>query len=335
MVEVIKKGIEKARVGEANHATLYVNEAELVGENEFLFFIKPEITLASEGIALDSILTMILGRIESCGLQIKNINVLSADYLKENNIIAQHYGVINQIASDARLNLSEGARKKFETLYGQTVEEAPVLGGVEFLDKYPVFNPISLDLLWQNKENQKLAGGTYAEDIKLDGEVVYVINGFHPRQLIHFTEKGRSIVVFTLKGNLAWSDARNKLIGATNPAKAEEGSIRRTLLDNKEAYGLKEVSQGSNGVHLSAGPVEGLVELVRYNSNFTEGGQLLTSENFSYGQKLVENFTENQVKAILSNENVTFEGKTISIFDLTEEKNSDESIAILKKVFEA
>ena len=141
-------------------------------KNEFLFFIKPEITLASDDIDLDGILTMILGRIESCGLQIKNINILSADYLKEHNIIAQHYGVINQIASDARLNLSEGARNKFEALYGQKVEDAPVLGGVEFLDKYPVFNPISLDLLWQNKENQKLAGGTYAEDIKLDGEIV-------------------------------------------------------------------------------------------------------------------------------------------------------------------
>ena len=172
MVEVIKKGIEKARLSEVNHTTLYVNDAALTGENEFLFFIKPEITLASDDIDLDGILTMILGRIESCGLQIKNINILSADYLKEHNIIAQHYGVINQIASDARLNLSEGARNKFEALYGQKVEDAPVLGGVEFLDKYPVFNPISLDLLWQNKENQKLAGGTYAEDIKLDGEIV-------------------------------------------------------------------------------------------------------------------------------------------------------------------
>ena len=40
MLEVIKKGIEKARVGEANHATLYVNEAELVGEKRVSLFHK-------------------------------------------------------------------------------------------------------------------------------------------------------------------------------------------------------------------------------------------------------------------------------------------------------
>ena len=36
MVEVIKKGIEKARLSEVNHTTLYVNDAALTGENEFL-----------------------------------------------------------------------------------------------------------------------------------------------------------------------------------------------------------------------------------------------------------------------------------------------------------
>ncbi len=50
---------------------------------------------------------------------------------------------------------------------------------VEFLEQYPAFNAYSLDYLWMNKENKKLAGGTYAEDIKIDSEVVYVINGFH------------------------------------------------------------------------------------------------------------------------------------------------------------
>ncbi len=38
-------------------------------------------------------------------------------------------------------------------------------------------------------------------------------------------------------------------------------ALRREFLDNQAKLGLAEVSQGVNGVHLSAGPVEALVEL--------------------------------------------------------------------------
>lgn len=332
VLNLITEGVKQAQQGKAEYLQIYSNGKYASGKNEFLFFIKPEITVASEQIKFDNILDMILSKINVFGLQIKNISVLSATYLEKYNIIAQHYGVINQIASNAVANLSETAKSKFQELYGKSIEECNVLGGVEFLQKYPSFNALSLDFLWQNKENKKLAGGTYCEDIKLDGEVVHLINGFHPRQLLHFTEQGRSIVIFTLIGDLDWSDARNKLIGATNPTKAEEGSIRRTLLDNKEAFGLAEVSQGMNGVHLSAGPVEGLIELVRYNSNFTNQEQIKNIQDFALGKLLADNFTEEQTKQILSNPNVNVEGKNISIFDLTEEQNADEVINTLKRI---
>ena len=54
------------------------------------------------------------------------------------------------------------------------------------------------------------------------------------------------------------SNSKPYQIFSSNPIKANKGSIRKTLLDNKDLYGLKEVSQGANGVHLSAGAVEGL-----------------------------------------------------------------------------
>lgn len=47
------------------------------------------------------------------------------------------------------------------------------------------------------------------------------------------------------------------------------GSIRAELLKNKEATGMIDVNMSSNGVHMSAGPLEGLVELQRFMS--TEG----------------------------------------------------------------
>ena len=47
----------------------------------------------------------------------------------------------------------------------------------------------------------------------------------------------------------------------TDPAEAPKGSIRRTILEDYKALGLKsEPNKGDNGVHASASPFEGLAE---------------------------------------------------------------------------
>lgn len=322
--------IKKAQNEEIIFEEIFNNTDSPIGKNEFLFFIKPEITLASETINLEKILDLIYEKIQGFGFNIHNIKILSAKYLDEFNIIAQHYGVINKISSDARQNLSDGAKEKFRQLFGNSINESNVLGGMEILTKYPDLNAYSLDYLWQNSENKKLAGGTYCEEINIDNEPIYLINGFHPRQLKHFTQKGRSIVVFTLSSDLSWADARSNFVGATKPSDAREGSLRKTLLEMKDEFGLAEVSQGVNGVHLSAGPVEALIELRRYNSNFSVSRQVKDFSSFSFGKKLVEIFPSETVEKILENSNVEIDGKAVSVFDLTEEKDSDEAIAILK-----
>ena len=54
------------------------------------------------------------------------------------------------------------------------------------------------------------------------------------------------------------------MIGTTDPSKAAADSIRGTLFADPAAFGLATVSSNFNGVHMSAGPLEGLVELVRF-----------------------------------------------------------------------
>jgi hypothetical protein len=329
LTTLIKDNIHKAQREEIFFEEIYSNSSLAVGKNEFVFFMKPEITIPSSNIQLEKILELIQDKVDGFGLRIHNVKILSAKYLEQYDIIAQHYGVINKISSNAIDNMSQSAKDKFIELYGKAVSEVKTLGGSEFLEQYPHFNAYVLDYLWQNKENKKLAGGTYCEDIKVDDEIIYLINGFHPRQLKHFTEKGRSIVVMTLSGDINWDEARNNFIGATNPSNANKGSLRRAFLDNKEALGLSEVSQGINGVHLSAGPVEALIELKRYNSNFSDKSGIKEFSEFSFGETLANNFN-NQFEKIVDNINVEVNGKPISIFDLTEEKNADEAIAILR-----
>lgn len=327
----IADSIKKAQKEEVFFEEIFSNSNLPVGKNEFLFFIKPEITLQSTSIQLDSILNLIQDKIDSFGLTVHNIKILSAKYLEQYDIIAQHYGVINKISTNALHGMSESAKEKFQEFYGISVNDVKVLGGSEFLNQYSEFNAYVLDYLWQNIENKKLAGGTYCEKVKIDDELIYMINGFHPRQLKHFTEKGRSIVVMTLSGNISWSDARSNFIGATNPLVANNGSLRREFLDRKTELGLSEVSQGVNGVHLSAGPVEALVELRRYNTDFSNPNMIKSYDDFSFGKKMEAVFSNEQFEKIINNTNISIDGKNVSIFDLTEEKNSDEAIDLIKK----
>lgn len=328
---LIAESVKKAQNGNISFEEIYNNPTVKVGKNEFLFFIKPEMLVKLENIQLENILNLIQGKIEDFGFNIHNIKILSANYLEQFNIIAQHYGVINKISSNAVANMSESAKDKFKELYDKPVNEVKILGGSEFLEQYPHFNAYSLDYLWQNIENKKLAGGTYCGKIKIDDEHIYLVNGFHPRQLKHFTEVGRSIVVMTLSSDISWADARNNFIGATNPTNANKGSLRREFLDNKDSLGLTEVSQGVNGVHLSAGPVEALIELKRYNSNFANNTEIKEFSDYSFGKQLQESFN-GQFDDIVNNINITVNGKSTSIFDLTEEKDSNEALETLKQI---
>jgi hypothetical protein len=167
--------------------------------------------------------------------------------------------------------------------------------------------------------------------VKIDGTVIYLFNGFHAKQLLHFTGAGRLIVVMTLKGDMSWADARTNFIGATNPSNAQIGSLRRTLLETKDALGLDEVSMGYNGFHLSAGPVEGLIELIRYNSDHA-AKQIKTTEDFSFGRSLKSALDAKQLDRVLSNDNVPQGEKMVSVFDLTEEFDADTALEKLKAV---
>jgi len=322
--------IKKAQNQNIFFEELYNDPNIEIGKNEFLFFIKPEILLKSEKIRLDKILDLIERKIRDFGFNIHNIKILSANYLDQYNIIAQHYGIINELSSNAIAYMSEGAKDKFKEYYGKPVNEAKTLGSFEFITQYPNADAVSLDYLWQNIEVRKLASGTYCGKAKIDHEIIYIINGFHPRQLKQYTEAGRSILVMTLSNNISWTKARREFIGVTNPFNAKEGSLRKELLDNKDLLGLQEVSQDFNGAHLSAGPIEALIELKRFNSNFADNN-IKDFVDFPFGKILKENLNEH-FDDILNNKNVIIEGKQISIFDLTEEKDSDKVIELLETI---
>lgn len=308
---------------------IYFDEEDF-GRNEFLFFIKPEITEKSTKIKFSEVLDLIFTSIKEFNFKIHDVRILSSKYLADYNLIAAHYGVINKLSASPLKYLSKNAVEKFESNFNVDVNQVQILGSLEFLKMFPDVNPVALDYLNQNIKSEKIAPGTYIQKVNIDGQEIFLVNSFHPRQLKHFTDPGRSIITFTLSGDVDWSVARNDFIGKTNPLEAKKGSIRNNLLVNKVSLGLESVSSSRNGVHLSAGPIEALAEMMRYGSDFSKN-EIKRLSDFPFGRKFLTQFQQGESEYYLNNSLVKFNGAEISVFDLTEECNSDEAIEKLKK----
>lgn len=330
LTTLIADKIRLAQTGLAYDEVILGDTAVPVLKNEFLLFLKPEITLASETIRLEAVINLLLEQMDAFGFVIHDVRILAASYLEAFNLIDLHYGVISLVSNQGLNAMTEVAKERFKEIYGVDADSSNVLGGIEFLRKYPFFNFHSLDCMWQNSENKRLASGTYVEKLRIDQEEVYLLNAFHPKQLRHFTEPGRSIVLFNISCNRPWKEARELFAGATDPRKAAPGSLRRLLLERKDEFGIPEVSQSFNGIHLSAGPVEALIELHRFDSDHSKPEGEADYEDFSFGKELIRQFGEIPA-ALLNNETLEVNGKSTTVYDLTENLDSDEAMKLLQK----
>ncbi|NJO91216.1 MAG: hypothetical protein HC831_21320, partial [Chloroflexia bacterium] len=303
---------------------IYQNNQGKTG-NEFLFFLKPEVFFYTSAAQIQQALKMVFERFTSFGIHINNIRLFNANFLERNNLIAQHYGVINAVAQNAKKNFTDEAVKNFSKIYNEDFHSSKVFGSLELLINNPDIDQEKLATLWKSAKIERLTGGIYSVKAIYNNEPIYIINGFHPPQIAHFTDEGRYILAMSLSGNIDWKEARQKMIGNTYPEKAEKGTIRRDLSDLFGNYGFENVSYVINSAHLSAGPLEGLIELMRFNLSNTPWKYL-------FGQLLAENFTQNLIDLILTNPVVKFKQTEASLFDLTEELNAAKAIQLLKQI---
>src|SRR4029079_5548668 len=102
--------------------------------------------------------------------------------------------------------------------------------------------------------------GKYYSVLNVQGERVVVLNAFHPQQLLHYTRPGQTLGVFECWSDTDWQALRHNVTGATDPARAVEGSIRRTLRERSRELGLAEVTTATNSVARSGPPLEGQLE---------------------------------------------------------------------------
>lgn len=290
--------------------------------NEFVIFSKPELgRLSAED--TDKVWDLFASALGSYGVRVHHTRILTGAELESTGVMAEHYGVINSISRLGRPALTEAAEQALVEQYSDELEAgALVLGGHQFLADYPGFEPYSLGVLFANLPVGRLGPGTYAGVVTVDGQPVVILNGFHPRQLSFFTAEDTVCAFLHCSSDTAWESLRNDLIGTTDPAKADAGSIRGTLFGDPGGFGLATVSSNFNGVHMSAGPLEGLVELARFF-----GGSL---GDYSFTAELTATgVSADGVSELAENPTLEARGERGSAFDLTEGVDAEPAAALL------
>ncbi|GEM_PF-3115563 len=323
MLDNIQNSIKTAISEKAEISLIYdsVNRKNYL--NDFILFMKPEITSHIGFKSFTDILSDIIEIIESHHIKINQIHLLGSDYLSREHVFEEHYKAINDGAKDPLQFLTFKAQQTFKDLFGINLIDAHVLGGWEMLDRYPGLDAHQLDSIWQQSDFKKLDSGVYCSKIRFDSSETFIINGFAPKQIAYYTEDGSYILLFDLSSNLDWHFIRHDFCGTTMPSEAKQGSLRYFLFANQKRYDI-EMSISKNGIHVSAGPIEALKEKM----NFL---RIESPDTIPFGKCLLQHFSLGDVNNILSNALLSIEDTVTSIFNLTENMNSDEVVDLLRK----
>jgi nucleoside diphosphate kinase len=292
--------------------------------NRALVFIKPHAVTPK---AIDFIENFLSNRSIELTQRVKK----NAYQIRSEGLVDQHYAAIARTAvfsSPHEYTIGTEAKKRFAESFGiswdQAVNQQLVCNSVEAQKKLGDIPGVELNEIWKNSHQVKMGPGLYAGYIESLGE--YCVNGFYPGQREVFTTNGAEVILYEAcfePEAVSWKEFRWSVIGATDPAQAAEGSLRREILNRYAELGLRSRPEMSrNGVHAGAGPVEGFRERMVWLGK--------TLEDDPFALACLENgMPEDEFMALLENPVLTLNGNTGPVFDLTEDMDADDAVEAL------
>lgn len=312
-------GDKTAAQADAKHAEEY---------NYSFVFIKPHANN-------EAVLKLVKEKFKQNNMAIIKDGWIAAEDIDSKKLIDTHYGSIASRAMKATpgsLVVQPKAAAQFKETFGlewtDALKQGLVFNAREAATKLNTdFDGIGAK--WAPLRGAgkclKFGGGFYVG--QMDG--IYVVNGFYMDMRKMYTKPGQGITYFVVKWQakqLPWADFRGKVIGATNPDEAKDGSIRRAIFDNWQALGLEtQPNTGENGVHASASSFEGLCERCNWL------GAALSTDPF--GMALVAHGVPQQtIQAWMTDPPVNIDGKLMSIFDHLEDTDGKECLERCAKV---
>lgn len=293
--------------------------------NLALGFIKPH---AAQSVKLWD---WVRAALEQQGTRISGDTVVTGPEIREQGLIDRHYSVIARVggcADPSTLELNDKSLAAFESAFGMTWGQAGdrklLFSGMSALGKLNI-TPAALMGLWAGVKPAKIGAGFYAASI----QGIIVLNGFYPSIREIYTTDSALIRCFLIEFDgtvLPWKRFRTEVIGATDPAKAETGSIRGTLYNRCGEFGLT-MNARDNVIHASASPFEAMMErsiwMPRLNPDADPLWKALANSGIT--RSALTNLAAN-------NPVVTLNGQTASAIDHMEDTDTPETATIIRRL---
>jgi len=228
--------------------------------NQALAFLKPHVAQN------EAIVTLVEELLDDAGIEIVARRTWSSADLRRAGVVDRHYAANARTGTcldPSQLPVDEAARQEFATVFETRWEDALAAGrlhsGLAMQERLGI-SAEELNARWARCGAHKIAGGIYVAQFA--EENCYVLNGFYPSIREVFTADDATVLVQLLAfhpDDLSWKRFRNEVIGATNPATADEESIRGLLYERQQALGIA-VNYRENVIHASASAFEALIE---------------------------------------------------------------------------
>jgi hypothetical protein len=297
--------------------------------HHFLTFLKPEILSFEKQVNINEVLNFVFSHYAKWRVDIGGMRVLSGRYLKEKNIISKNYETLHKISYYGERACSENILFKLYDLFSSEIfEGAEILGGHQFLEIFSNISERWLDELVSQQKTIKIGSGAYAVSIVFNKKPYIILNGFYPYQSINLTTSGEVVVAIECISDHHWPILRNDFVGSIYPQSANINSFRREIFERKDKFNIKDIDIAHNGIHISPGPIESVFQLF----NFFAGNNI-NIESFITYTILNGHFSTNKIKSLEKNPFMKQNNNLNStIFELTEDMNSDEAINFLKNM---
>jgi len=290
--------------------------------NHALVFVKPHA-------ANDKVVEMVKSFLKEKHVEVIKQGELKGEEIDKRGIIDSHYAHIAKIAmkEDPKSlqvpdSVKEGFEKTFDAAWDKELE-AGRISNLKQLKEKTGKSAEEINEIWDKTKTFKLAPGTYVGLVS--EEHGFVLNAFYGSMREVYTKDSAKVVYFVVQfpeDKLHWKDFRQAVIGATDPSKAKAGSLRNKILSQYKDLGLdEEPNVGQNGVHASAGPIEGLRERVVWTD--------ASVHEDKFGKAVLDaGIPKDLLESWLNNERVTINGEEGNAYDLLEDINSTEALAL-------
>lgn len=297
--------------------------------NQAVIFTKPiyhlPFSLTADALR-DRVETFLLDR----GFYIRTRHCVDGQTLRSQGTMDQHYIVYSKavrLESLDTLIMSEAGLARFEERFGTSWEDEKVAGRLMTTDQLIEKKGLAITDLLEAWEDHLATGQTLKVQSGLIVAFVeafdaYVINGFYPAMAERFDHADNVMHYFVVEfdsADCSWESFRKEILGVTNSSKAASTSLRGQLFADFPV----ELPGSDNFVHGSAGPLEGFAERLVHE----EEVGLATSPIGVYLQR--RGVSAVTFRAWCARKPIV---ELAALFDLTEEKNSDEILPILDAI---